>query len=163
MSECHQGTPVKGSKPVPPQKCPAGKQCVFEDGASLKFGVGTCKPRPKAESVKRSDVLGCNGRSEALIRQGYGRGRMKLTRLAGPFRWKEAFFDSKGNPGLRHRIAYTVAIKWKGAHKKRRMPGMTLLLLGDCQDGDPSRLVVRNRDGVRTLADFYTVTVNRRR
>ena len=66
---------------------------------------------------------------------------MKLLQVRGPFTWNEAFFDDKGNPGIRPRVAYLVRCAWDAEFRGRNRPG-TVLLIGTCSEGGRSRLGV---------------------
>ena len=105
-----------------------------------------------AKSQKRS----CATTAKQIIRKGYSEGGMKLHRLTGPFRWNEPFFDDKGNPGIKHRLAFVVSYAWEKEFRKGKRPG-TVLLVGECVEGEPDKLLDRNKDKALTMDDFITV------
>jgi hypothetical protein len=103
------------------------------------------------EARKRSRASSCESTATKLIKGGYGRGGKEIKRLLGPFRWNEPFFSSDGDPGLRHRVAFVVI------YDEGRKKGNTVLLVGECQEGDPSKLIDANNDKKVNLADLTRV------
>lgn len=98
----------------------------------------------------------CAQHALKLIRAGYSEGGMKLRRISGPFLWNESFNDGKGNPGIRPRVAYLVSHGWHKEFRKKNRPG-EVLIIGECTEGGPSRLVDRDRNKAVDLNDLTTV------
>ncbi|MBW2734304.1 MAG: hypothetical protein JRH20_18090 [Deltaproteobacteria bacterium] len=114
------------------------------------IGVSPASARTPQKAKKPHS---CESHAKQIISAQYGEGGMKLHRILGPFRWNESFFDAKGNPGIRHRIAFAVAYGWDREFRKGNKPG-TDLLIGECIEGDPSKLRDRNGDQALDLNDF---------
>ena len=109
--------------------------------------------RPK-KAVKTA--LTCQQHALQLIKRGYAEGGMQLRRVQGPFSWNEGSLDGKGNPGLRSRVAFVVSYAWDVEFRKTNRP-RTVLLIGTCNEGGPSRLRDVDRSGIVDLSDLVTV------
>ena len=139
--------------------------------------LGTCsrgKP-PKLEDLDGNRALslndlrrinlgplkgGCEEMSAKQLRRHYNKGDLQARALQGPFLWSQTFFDAKKNPGFRHRIAFMAPHGRPGESGKKVKP-RPVLLLGDCIEGEPSRVHDRNRDKRITMKDFTTVKLGR--